>query len=128
MVGIFGLFKGKKEGKDFEVEYEEFVEISTSDKEEEQIRYKLKPLVINEYSDIKPAIKLLREREYILLLNTKNLKLRDSTELRRVVDRLKQIVEKIDGDIIGFGKGEWILVLPSGIKIDRSENNEKSEE
>jgi SepF-like predicted cell division protein (DUF552 family) len=128
MVKIFGIFGGKKDNEGFELEYDEFVEISSDDVVKEEVKYKVKPLVIQEYMDIKPAIKLLREGEYILLINTKNLKIRDPTELKRVVDKLKQIVEKLDGDIIGFGKGEWLLVMPTGIKVDRGEEVDKEEE
>ncbi len=128
MVKIFGIFGGKKDKEGFELEYDEFVEISSNDVVKEEVKYKVKPLVIQEYMDIKPAIKLLREGEYILLINTKNLKIRDPTELKRVVDKLKQVVERVDGDIIGFGKGEWLLVTPTGIKVDRGEEEKEEEE
>ena len=128
MVKIFGIFGGKKDKEGFELEYDEFVEISSNDVVKEEVKYKVKPLIIQEYMDIKPAIKLLREGEYILLINTKNLKIRDPTELKRVVDKLKQVVERVDGDIIGFGKGEWLLVTPAGIKVDRGEEEEEDEQ
>ncbi len=128
MVRILGIFGGKKEDEKFEIEFDEFVEISSDEVVKEEVKYKVKPLIIQEYMDIKPALKLLREGEYILLINTKKLKIRDPTELKRVVEKLKQVVEKIDGDIIGFGKGEWLLVTPPGIKVDRGEEEKEEEE
>ena len=108
-------------------ELEEFVEIDVDAPKNQEILFYVKPLVISEYLDVKPALRLIREGKYILLINTKPLKTRDSVELKRVVEKLKQAVDSLGGDIIGFGKGEWLLVTPPGIKVDRG-NEEKREE
>ena len=127
------FFKKKKEEKEFnydmsEAEFEEFVEIDVNDLEnKEEVLYYVKPLVINEYLDVKPAIKYIREGKYILLINMKPLKTRDTVELKRAVEKLKQAVESFKGDIIGFGKGDWLLVVPPGIKIERNSEEEKNE-
>jgi len=120
--------KDRKEGSFEDLELEEFVEIDVSEKQRPDIYYKVKAMVINEYLDLKPVLKHIRDGSYILLVNLKPLKMRDSVELKRVVEKIKQTVESLEGDLIGFGKGEWLLIVPPGIIIEREKNESKDEE
>ena len=131
MVSFLKKLLGEEEKKESfvtETELEEFVEIDVDEARKDEILFYVKPLVLNEYLDIKPAIRLIREGKYILLINTKPLKLRDNVELKRAVEKIKQTVDSLGGDIIGFGKGEWLLVTPPGIKVERPGEEEKKEE
>jgi SepF-like predicted cell division protein (DUF552 family) len=117
----------KKESSFDDVELEEFVELDVSEKKRPDIYYKVKAMAISEYLDLKPVLKYIRDGSYILLINLKPLKMRDTVELKRVIEKIKQTVYSLEGDIIGFGKGEWLLVTPPGVVIER-ENKEESEE
>jgi SepF-like predicted cell division protein (DUF552 family) len=129
MISFFKKKKNEEERNNMisEVEFDEFVEIDVDNVNNEEILYYVKPLVISEYLDIKPALKYIREGNYILLINLKPLKTRDTVELKRVIAKLKQTAESMNGDIIGFGKGEWVLIVPPGIKIERESKEEQEE-
>ncbi|MCS7144836.1 MAG: cell division protein SepF [Archaeoglobaceae archaeon] len=43
----------------------------------------------------------------------------DKLTLDRILKDLKQLAEEINGDIVGLGE-EYVLVTPTGIKVDRS--------
>ncbi|HIQ50650.1 MAG TPA: DUF552 domain-containing protein [Nautiliaceae bacterium] len=119
--------KEKKEGALEDLEMEEFIEIDVSEKRRPDVYYRVKAMVINEYLDLKPVLKHIRDGSYIILVNLKPLKMRDSVELKRVVEKIKQAIESLEGDLIGFGKGEWLLITPPGIIIEREKDEEEKE-
>ena len=42
----------------------------------------------------------------------------DDMELERTTNELKRVVKDIQGDIAGLGRN-WLIVTPTGVKIDR---------
>ncbi len=78
----------------------------------------VRPFVIEDFSDIKPILDVLREGYTISLVNIKPLKDKDLVELKRAINKLKKTCEAIEGDIAGFGD-DWIALTPSFAKIFR---------
>lgn len=84
----------------------------------------VRPFVIEDFSDIKPALDSLREGYTIALLNIKPLKDRDLVELKRAVSKIKKTCEAIEGDIAGFGE-DWVVATPGFAKVHRGSNEEE---
>jgi len=126
MKDIFSKLKEKFSGEEIEDEFpeendsEDYIEISTKDTPETKAKIIVKPFIINDFQDIKPALDSLREGYTIALVNIKPLKEKDLVELKRAVNKLKKTCDAIDGDIAGFGE-DWVVVTPSFAQVHRNE-------
>ncbi len=101
--------------KEFE---EDYVEL-TADGDVPKARIVVRPFIIQDFSDIKPALDALREGYTIALINIGPLRERDMIELKRAVNKLKKTCDAIDGDIAGFGE-DWVVVTPSFASVHRT--------
>jgi len=101
---------------DLEAE-EEYVELDTA--EDGMSKVIVRPFVIEDFSDIKPILDVLREGNTIVLVNIKPLKNKDLIELKRAVNKLKNTCDAVDGDIAGFGD-DYMVITPSFAHIYRS--------
>lgn len=105
--------------EDMPEEFEEdYVELTT-DKDIPKARIVVRPFVVQDFSDIKPALDALREGYTIALVNVGPLRERDMVELKRAVSKLKKTCDAIDGDIAGFGT-DWIVITPSFASVHRT--------
>ena len=96
---------------------EEYVELDTA--EDSTSKVTVRPFVIEDFSDIKPILDVLREGNTIVLVNIKPLKNKDLIELKRAVNKLKNTCDAVDGDIAGFGD-DYMVITPSFAHIYRS--------
>ncbi len=101
----------------FDESPEDYVEI-TSQQPGSKAKIIVKPFVIHEFQDIKPALDSLREGYTIALVNIRPIKEKDIVELKRAINKLKKTCDAIDGDIAGFGE-DWIVVTPSFAEVHR---------
>jgi len=119
---IKDIFKGGKENlpDDFS---EDYIEIDAKGVITPKEKVMVRPFVISDFSDIKPALDSLREGYTIALVNIKPLKEKDLVELKRAVNKLKKTCDAIEGDIAGFGE-DWIVVTPNFASIYRNVQTE----
>jgi len=128
-MGIFSKFKDKMRTEDYFSEDmdNDYVEIDTEVAKSKKSKIIIRPFVIEEFTDIKPALDALREGMTIGLLNIKPIKDKDIVELKRVVNKVKKTCDAIGGDIAGFGE-DWIVVTPSFAQVYRTTQTEDIEE
>ena len=112
------LFKGKRESSYGEDLHDEYVEVDSVKEKSPRAKILIKPYVIEEFTDIKPALDALREGTTIALVNIRPIKEKDIVELKRAVNKIKKTCDAIGGDIAGFGD-DWIVVTPSFAMVDR---------
>jgi SepF-like predicted cell division protein (DUF552 family) len=112
-----------EEGLEELSEEEQYLEINPDQSSESKAKIMVKPFIINEFQDIKPALDGLREGYTIALVNIKPLKDKDIVELKRAVNKLKKTCDAIEGDIAGFGE-DWIVATPSFAQIHRNQEAE----
>ena len=98
---------------------DDYVEIDTTLSKDKKAKISVRPFIVQDFADIKPALDSLREGMTIALVNIKQLKERDIVELKRAVNKLKKTCDAIDGDIAGFGE-DWIVVTPSFAEVHRA--------
>jgi len=67
--------------------------------------------------EMESILTLLKKQSNILLLDLNQIS-SDDMELERSTNELKRVVQDVDGDIAGLGRN-WLIVTPSGVKIDR---------
>lgn len=110
---------GEASKQDLPAEFQEdYVELSGgSDGPKSKIV--VRPFIIQDFADIKPALDALREGYTIVLANVGPLKEKDMIEVKRAVAKLKKTCEAIDGDIAGFGE-DWIVITPSFASVFRN--------
>lgn len=115
MAGVLEkLFSGK--GDELTDDY---VEISPTPVDRSgKAKVVVRPFIIEDFADIKPALDALREGYTVALINIKPLKDKDLVELKRAVSKLKKTCEAIEGDIAGFGD-DWVVVTPNFAQIYR---------
>ena len=97
---------------------DDYVEIDAPIQQDRKARVVVRNFVIEEFSDIKPALDALREGYTIALINIRPIREKDMIELRRAVDKLKKTCAAIEGDIAGFGD-DWVVVTPSFARVYR---------
>ncbi|MFH1133341.1 MAG: cell division protein SepF [Nanoarchaeota archaeon] len=125
-MGIFSKMKKAFSGEDEERvdadEEEEYVELDTGATE---IKGKVivRPYVVEDFSDVKEVLDVIREGHTIALVNIKPIKDKDMIELKRVINKLKKTTDACDGDIAGFGD-DYIVVTPSFATIHRNKQTE----
>ncbi len=100
---------------------EEYVEIDTEKEQERLDKVIVKPYIMEDFSDIKEILDILREGHTIALINIKPLKDKDLVELKRAINKLKKTCDAIEGDIAGFGD-DYIVVTPSFAEIHRAKS------
>jgi len=126
-MGIFSKFKDKiNEDYLSEDMDNDYVEIDTEIAKTKKSKITIRPFVIEDFTDIKPALDALREGMTIALLNIKPIKDKDIVELKRAVNKIKKTCDAIDGDIAGFGE-DWIVVTPSFAQVYRTTQTEDIE-
>ncbi|MEM5821037.1 MAG: cell division protein SepF, partial [Candidatus Aenigmatarchaeota archaeon] len=70
-------------------------------------------------SDVKAVVDTLREGNTIVFIDIRKLKEeKDIVELKKVINRIKSVINAINGDIVGVGN-DWIIATPSFAKIWR---------
>lgn len=96
---------------------EEYVEIEHTDeqKEDKQIWIGLEKL--ESFSDSDRIQRKIREGN-ILLVKIRDLRAKDTEELKRSVERIRRTCLAVNGDIAGLGD-DWILVTPATAKVYR---------
>ncbi|MBS3150921.1 cell division protein SepF [Candidatus Woesearchaeota archaeon] len=110
-------FFGEKSEELFDESASDYVEINTPELGS-KTKVIVKPFVIHEFQDIKPAIDSLREGYTIGLVNIRPLKEKDIIELKRAINKLKKTCDVVGGDIAGFGE-DWIVITPSFVEVHR---------
>ena len=126
-MGIFGKIKEKIQGgySDYPDEFkEDYVEIDTKKNIGPKSKIVIRPFIIRDFPDIKPALDSLREGYTIALVNIGPLKEKDLVELKRAVNKLKKTCDAIEGDIAGFGD-DWIVITPNFAQVYRSTHTEE---
>ncbi len=93
----------------------EYLEIDL-DKQEEENKVLVKLFVLNQYEDVNSILDALREGYTIAILDIRNLRKRDSIELKRAIAKVKKTTDALGGNIAGFGEN-IVIVTPSFAKI-----------
>jgi SepF-like predicted cell division protein (DUF552 family) len=75
---------------------------------------------LREYADIDRIQSLVREGN-IVFLKIKELRMRDITELKRCVDKLRKTALAMNGDIVGVDE-DFLVLTPNFAKIYRGKS------
>lgn len=101
---------------------DEYVELNTEGQQRGGSKVIVRSFTMEDFSDIKPVLDVLREGYTICLVNIKPLKEKDLVELKRAINKLKKTCEAVEGDIAGFGD-DYIVVTPNFAEIYRPEGD-----
>ena len=106
---------------------EGYVELNSADGKDKKSSILLRPFTLEDFSDVKEILDVLRDGYTIVLINIKPLRDKDLVELKRAINKLKKTVDALQGDIAGFGE-DYIAVTPSFAKIYRAKGAEELED
>lgn len=115
-------FSGSLDNEDVQNEY---LEVDL-DKEEEQTKVLVKLFALKQYDDVNSILDALREGYTITIIDIKNLRKRDSIELKRAIAKIKKTADALEGSIAGFGEN-MVIVTPSFAKILKENSRQKEE-
>ena len=107
--------------------HEDYLEIDTEKDVGSKAKIIVRPFVIGDFNDVKPALDSIREGYTIALINIKPLRDKDIVELKRAINKIKKTCDAIEGDIAGFDDN-WIVITPSFARIHRSVQTSKIED
>jgi len=121
---MFMVFKGIKKalmGGDEEMEsYEngdDYLELDlNAQKKENKVLVKL--FTLNDYEEVNNILNVIREGYTIAVIDIKNLRQKDSIELKRSISKIKKTVDALEGNIAGFGENT-VIITPSFAKITK---------
>jgi uncharacterized protein len=105
-----GLFD-KKEGE------EEFLELDVDTEEPTAKNLLIEIEKLENFNDAERLQKKIRDGN-VLMVKVHDLRVKDSAELKRAVEKLKKTCVAIEGDIAGIGE-DWLIVCPSNVKVHR---------
>jgi SepF-like predicted cell division protein (DUF552 family) len=127
MANIFSKIKsglGLGSEKDvFEEAEKDFVEVNPAGDDKPQLL--IRTFVLEDFSDIKEVLDVLREGHIIPIINIKPIKEKDLIELKRAINKLKKTTDAIGGDIAGVGD-DYIVCTPAIAKIYRAKPARKA--
>lgn len=106
---------------------DEYVEIDTTKESEQEGKVLIKPYTLEDFTDIREIMDVLKKGNAIALINIKPLKDKDVIEVKRAINKLKKICETTDGSIAGFGEN-WVVVTPSFAEIERVDKSDPVED
>jgi hypothetical protein len=122
MVSLGNIFKSKKKETS-----DQYVEVVPTQKAEE-VKIYVRVFRIKDPSEVKAVVDSLRERNYIVFVDISGLNTgKDLVEVKKVVSRIKSVVDAIGGDIAAVSK-DWIIATPPYVKIWRGHQMSAVEE
>jgi SepF-like predicted cell division protein (DUF552 family) len=122
MVSLGDIFKSKKKETS-----DQYVEVIPTQKAEE-VKIYVRVFRIKDPSEVKAVVDSLRERNYIVFVDISGLNTgKDLVEVKRVVSRIKSVVDAIGGDIAAVSK-DWIIATPPYVRIWRGHQMSAVEE
>ncbi len=122
MVSLGNIFKSKKKETS-----DQYVEVVPTQKAEE-VKIYVRVFRIKDPSEVKAVVDSLRERNYIVFVDISGLSTgKDLVEVKKVVSRIKSVVDAIGGDIAAVSK-DWIIATPSYVRIWRGHQMSAVEE
>jgi len=122
MVSLGNIFKSKKKESS-----DQYVEVIPTQKAEE-VKIYVRVFRIKDPSEVKAVVDSLRERNYIVFVDISGLNTgKDLVEVKRVVSRIKSVVDAIGGDIAAVSK-DWIIATPPYVRIWRGHQMSAVEE
>ena len=89
-------------------------------KKENKVLVKL--FTLNDYEEVNNILNIIREGYTIAVIDIKNLRQKDSIELKRAVSKIKKTVDALEGNIAGFGENT-VIVTPSFAQITKEAAN-----
>ncbi|MBI2133362.1 cell division protein SepF [Candidatus Woesearchaeota archaeon] len=112
------MFSDSDDGEVLSDGEKEYLELDTTASGEKS-KVTVRPFTMEDFSDIKMILDVLREGSTIALVNIKPLKDKDVIELKRAINKLKKTSDAIGGDIAGFGD-DFVVVTPGFAKVYRA--------
>ncbi len=104
---------------------DEYLEIDLG-REEEEKKVFVKLFTLKDYEDVNDILSALREGYTIAIIDIKNLRQKDSIELKRAVSKIKKTADALEGSIAGFGEN-MVIATPSFAKIHKEAAKPKEE-
>jgi SepF-like predicted cell division protein (DUF552 family) len=97
---------------------EEYMEIDVAARGQGRGKVIIRTFTLEDFSDVKEILEVLREGNTVALINMQPLKEKDLIELKRAISKLKKTCDAIEGDIAGFGD-DYLILAPDFAEIYR---------
>ncbi len=105
---------------------EEYIEIDLEqEKKDKKILVKL--FTLRQYEDVNNILNALRDGYTIAVIDIKELRKRDSIELKRAISKIKKTCDAIEGSIAGFGEN-IVIATPAFAEITKDVEKVRKEE
>jgi len=108
----------------FDEAEKDYVEVG-NEKGDEKCNMLVRTFVLEDFSDIKVVLDVLRDGNTIPIINIKPIKEKDLIELKRAINKLKKTTDAIGGDIAGVGD-DYIVCTPASARIYRAKPVKKA--
>ena len=113
-------------GSSGESDGEEYIEIDLG-KEARETKVVVKLFSLKQYEDVNEILNALREGYTIAIIDIKQLRQRDTMEVKRAISKVRKTIEALEGNIQGFGDN-IVIATPSFATIDKHTQVVKKEE
>ena len=123
---VFNKIKRMLSGSSGESDGEEYIEIDLG-KEARETKVVVKLFSLKQYEDVNEILNALREGYTIAIIDIKQLRQRDTMEVKRAISKVRKTIEALEGNIQGFGDN-IVIATPSFATIDKHTQVVKKEE
>ena len=123
---VFNKIKRMLSGSSGDESGEEYIEIDLG-KEERETKVVVKLFSLKQYEDVNEILNALREGYTIAIIDIKQLRQRDTMEVKRAISKVKKTIEALEGNIQGFGEN-IVIATPSFATIHKHTEPAKKEE
>jgi SepF-like predicted cell division protein (DUF552 family) len=95
----------------------EYMELDTEAEEPAGKKLLIEIDRLDNYNDSDRIQRKVRDGS-VIIIKVRDLKAKDTNELKRAIEKIKKTCMAIDGDIAGIGD-DWIVVCPKSVKVHR---------
>lgn len=120
---VFDKIKRAFAGSDEGMEQNDYIEIDLS-QEKKNRKVSVKLFVLKQYEDVTQILNAIRDGYTIAVVDIKQMKQKDSIELKRAISKIKKTIDALEGSIAGFGEN-LIIATPSFAQIHKEEMEKK---
>lgn len=105
----------------------DYLELDLEQETSQDKKVNVRIFTLKDYDDVTEILNSLREGYTIAVIDIKELRKKDSIELKRAISKIKKTIDALEGSIAGCGEN-IVIATPSFAKIEKKASSNNSEQ
>ncbi|MFW5847115.1 MAG: cell division protein SepF [Nanoarchaeota archaeon] len=103
----------------------DYLELDLEQENQLEKKVNVRIFTLKDYDDVTEILNSLREGYTIAVIDIKELRKKDSIELKRAVSKIKKTIDALEGSIAGCGEN-IVIATPSFAKIEKKASSSEN--